>query len=112
MVQEGEIVGGQTFSLWKMVNDNHSSRMYVWIRRIVLVTHGVSSNIYWNNYSSKTYVRIRRMVLVSLYGVSDLLNIMPDYSDGVWIQEMVHLMILYDIDNDDVSHEFIYMIMR
>jgi hypothetical protein len=43
-------------------------------------------------YSSRTYVQIRRMVLVSLYGVSDLSNIMFDYSDGVWFQEMVQLM--------------------
>jgi hypothetical protein len=36
-------------------------------------------------YSSRMYVWIRRMVLVSLCGVSDLSNIMPDYSDGVWL---------------------------
>jgi hypothetical protein len=30
-------------------------------------------------YSSRTYVQIRRMVLVSLCGVSDLSNIMSDY---------------------------------
>ena len=36
-------------------------------------------------YSSRTYVRIGRMVLVSLYGVSDLSNIMLDYSDGIWL---------------------------
>jgi hypothetical protein len=66
-----------------MVEDIYSSRKYVWIRRIVLVAHGVASNICWNNYSSRTYVRIRRMILVSLCGVSDLSNIMPDYSDGV-----------------------------
>jgi hypothetical protein len=68
----------------KMVQDSHSSRMYVWIRRIVLVAHGVASSICWNSYSSRTYVRIRRMVLVSLCGVSDLSNIMLDYLDGVW----------------------------
>jgi hypothetical protein len=34
------------------------------------------------------------MVLVSLYGVSDLSNIMFDYSDGVWFREMMQLMIL------------------
>jgi hypothetical protein len=45
-------------------------------------------------YSSRTYVRIRRMVLVSLYGVSDLSNIMSDYSDGVWFREMMQLMTL------------------
>jgi hypothetical protein len=33
--------------------------------------------------------RIRRMILVSLCGVGDLFNIMLDYSDGVWIQEMM-----------------------
>jgi hypothetical protein len=68
-----------------MVQHNHSSRTYVWIRRIVLVAHGVASNICWNSYSFRTYVRISRMVLVSLCGVSDLFNIMPDYSDGVWL---------------------------
>jgi hypothetical protein len=26
------------------------------------------------------------MVLVSLCGVSDLFSIMPDYSDGVWLE--------------------------
>jgi hypothetical protein len=52
--------------------------MYVWIRRIVLVAHGVASNICWNSYPSSTYVLIRRMVLLSLCGVSDLSNIMPD----------------------------------
>jgi hypothetical protein len=26
----------------KVVQDNHSSRTYVWIRRIVLVVHGVA----------------------------------------------------------------------
>jgi hypothetical protein len=85
MVQARQIVGGKTLSLWKMVHVNHSSRTYVWIRRIVLVSHGVASNICWKSYSSRTYVRIRRMVLVSLRGVSDLFNIMPVYSDGVWI---------------------------
>jgi hypothetical protein len=80
---DSQCVGGQTFSKWKMVQDNYSSRMYVRIKRIVLVAHGVASNICWNNYSSWTYVRIRRIVLVSLCGVSDLFNIMPDYSDGV-----------------------------
>jgi hypothetical protein len=45
-------------------------------------------------YSSRTYVWIRRMVLVSLYGVSDLSSIMFDYSDGVWFQEMMQLMTL------------------
>jgi hypothetical protein len=66
-----------------MVQDSHSSRMYVHIRRIVLVSHGKASSICWNNYSSRTYVRIRRIVFASICGVSDLFNIMPDYSDVV-----------------------------
>jgi hypothetical protein len=45
-------------------------------------------------YSSRTYVRIKRMVLVSLYGVSDLSNTMSDYSYGVWFREMMQLMTL------------------
>jgi hypothetical protein len=40
----------------------------------------------------RTYVHIRRMALMSLYGVSDLSNIMSDYSDGVWFREMMQLM--------------------
>jgi hypothetical protein len=96
----------------KMVQDSHSSRTYVWIRRIVLVSHGVASSICWNNYSSRTYVWIRRMVLVSLCGVSDLFNIMPDYSDGVWLREMMQLMLSNDTDSDDVARELIYVIMR
>jgi hypothetical protein len=82
---DSQCVGGQTFSRRKMVQDIYSSRTYVRIRRIVLVAHGMASNICWNNYSSRTYVQIRRMVLISLCGVSDLFNIMPDYSDGVWL---------------------------
>jgi hypothetical protein len=46
-----------------MVQDNHSSRIYVWIRRIVLVSHGVASNICWNNYSSRTYVGLEEWFL-------------------------------------------------
>jgi hypothetical protein len=45
-------------------------------------------------YSSRTYDRIRRRALVSLCGVSDLSNIMSDYSDGVWFREMMQLMTL------------------
>jgi hypothetical protein len=51
--------------------------------------------------------RIRRMVLVSLYGVSDLFNIMPDYPDGVWLQEMMQLMLSNDTDSDDGAHDLI-----
>ena len=82
---DSQCAGGKTFSRRKMVQDNYSSRAYVRIRRIVLVAHGVASSICWNSYSSRIYVQIRRMVLVSLYRVSDLFNIMPDYSDGVWL---------------------------
>jgi succinate dehydrogenase hydrophobic anchor subunit len=45
-------------------------------------------------YSSRTYVRIRRMALMSLHGVSDLSSIMSDYSYGVWFREMMQLMTL------------------
>jgi hypothetical protein len=34
------------------------------------------------------------MALMSLCGVSDLSNIMSDYSDGVWFREMMQLMTL------------------
>ena len=95
-----------------MVQDSQSSRTYVQIRRIVLVSHGVAFNICWNSYSSRTSVWIRRMVLVSLCGVSDLFSIMPDYSDGVWLREMMHLMLSDDTDSDDVARELIYVIMR
>jgi len=47
-----------------------------------------------DSYSYRTYVRIRRMVLVSLYRVSGLFNIMPNYVDGVWIQEMMILIVM------------------
>jgi hypothetical protein len=39
------------------------------------------------------------MILVSLCGVSDLFNIMPNYSDGVWFQEMMQLMLSDDSVN-------------
>ena len=39
------------------------------------------------------------MILVSLCGVSDLFNIMHDYLDGVWLQEMMQLMLLDDSDD-------------
>jgi hypothetical protein len=47
------------------------------------------------------------MVLVSLCGVSDLFSIMPDYSDGVWLREMMQLMLSDDIDNDDGARDLI-----
>jgi hypothetical protein len=99
---DSQYASGQTFSRWKMVQVIYSSRKYVWIRRIVLVAHGVASNICWNSYSSRTYVSIRTMVLVSLYGESDIFSIMPDYSDGVWFREMMQLMLSDNIDNDDL----------
>jgi hypothetical protein len=47
------------------------------------------------------------MVLVSLCEVSDLFNIMPDYPDGVWLREMMQLMLSNDIDSDDGAHDLI-----
>jgi hypothetical protein len=47
------------------------------------------------------------MVLVSLCGVSDLFNIMPDYSDGVWFREMMQLMLSNDTDSDDGARDLI-----
>jgi hypothetical protein len=66
---------------------------------MVSLVHGVAFNICWDSHSSRTYVRIRRMVLVSLCGVSDLFSIMHDYSDGVWLREMMQLMLPYDSDD-------------
>ena len=79
---------------------------------MVSVVHGIAFSICWDSHSSRTYVQIRRMVLVSLYGVSDLFSIMPDYSDGVWLQEMMQLMLSDDTNSGDVAHELIYVIMR
>jgi hypothetical protein len=75
---DSQYVDGQTFSLWKMVQDSHSSR---------------------------TYVQIRRMILVLLRGVSDLFNIMPNYLDEVRLREMMHLMLSDDTDSDDGAHD-------
>jgi hypothetical protein len=47
------------------------------------------------------------MVIVSLCGVSDLFSIMLDYSNGVWLQEMMQLMLSDDIDNDEGAHDLI-----
>ena len=52
------------------------------------------------------------MVLVSLCGVSDLFNIMSDYSDVVWLREIMQLMLSNDIDSGDIARELIYVIMR
>jgi hypothetical protein len=75
---DSQYVDGKTFSLWKMVQDSHSSR---------------------------TYVQIRRMILVLLRGVSDLFNIMPNYLDEVRLREMMHLMLSDDTDSDDGAHD-------
>jgi hypothetical protein len=58
-------------------------------------------------YSSRTYARIRRMVFVSLLGVSDLFSIMSNYSNRVWFQEMMQLMLSDDIDSDDGARDLI-----
>jgi hypothetical protein len=47
------------------------------------------------------------MVLVSLCGVSDLFNIMPDYSDRVWLRPMMQLMLSDDTDSDDGARDLI-----
>jgi hypothetical protein len=47
------------------------------------------------------------MVLVSLSGVSDLFNIIHDYSDGVWLREMMKLILSDDIDSDDGARDLI-----
>jgi hypothetical protein len=39
--------------------------------------------------------------------VSDLFNIMPNYSDGLWLRDMMQLMLLDDTDSDDGSRDLI-----
>jgi hypothetical protein len=56
---------------------------------MVSVAHGIAFSLYWDSHSSRTYVQIRRMVLVSLCGVSDFFRIMHDYSGGVWLRDMM-----------------------
>jgi hypothetical protein len=77
---DDQCTDGHRFSRWKMVQDI---------------------------YSSRTYAQIRRMVFVSLLGVSDLFNIMSDYSDGVWFREMMQLMLSDDTDSDDGARDLI-----
>jgi hypothetical protein len=36
---------------------------------------------------------------------------MPGYSDGVWLREMMQLMLSNDIDSNDVARELIYVII-
>ena len=50
---------------------------------------------------------IRIMVLISLFGVSDLFSIIPDYSDGVWFRETMQLMLSDDIDSDNGARDLI-----
>jgi hypothetical protein len=52
-------------------------------------------------------IRIIRMVIESLCGVSDLFSIMHDYSDGVWLREMMQLMQSDDTDSDDGACDLI-----
>ena len=95
--------------------DNYSSRTYVRIRRMVRLpefTVVARGKMVQYSHSSRTYVRIRRMVLVSLYGVSDLFRIVLYYLDGVWLPEMMNLMLSDDTDSDDDAHDLIYVIMR
>jgi hypothetical protein len=47
------------------------------------------------------------MVRVSLCGVTNLLSIMLDYSNGVWLREMMNLMLSNDTDSDDGDHDLI-----
>jgi hypothetical protein len=47
------------------------------------------------------------MVFVSLCGVGDLFSIMRDYSDGVWLLEMMKLMLSDDTDGDDGACDLI-----
>jgi hypothetical protein len=47
------------------------------------------------------------MVLLSLSRVSNLSSLMPNYSDGVWILDMIQLMLSYDIDGDDGARDLI-----
>ena len=44
--------------------------------------------------------------------MSDLFIIILDYLDGVWLQDMMQLILLDDTDSDNVACELIYMIMR
>jgi hypothetical protein len=47
------------------------------------------------------------MVLVSLYGVSELLIIILDYLDGVWLRYMMHLILSDDTNSDHGACDFI-----
>ena len=43
---------------------------------------------------------LEEWIFVSLLGVSDLFNIMSDYSDGICFREMMQLMLSNDTDSD------------
>jgi hypothetical protein len=58
-------------------------------------------------------------MLSVLSPIHDLFNIMHDYLDGVWPQEMMRMMIYFDdgmllddIDSDDDARYLICVIMR
>jgi hypothetical protein len=55
----------------------------------------------------QAYAQIRRMVFVSLIGVTDLFNIMSDYSYGEWFREMMWLMFSNDTNSDDGAPDLI-----
>jgi len=62
---------------------------------------------------------MRDTLLSALSPAHDLSNIMPDYSDEVWPQEMMQTMIYFDVrmlpddpDSDDDAHNLICVIMR
>jgi hypothetical protein len=50
---------------------------------------------------------MRRMIIVSLCGVSDLFSIILVYLDGVWLREMMQLMLSDDTDSDDGACDLI-----
>jgi hypothetical protein len=47
------------------------------------------------------------MVLISICGVSNLFNIMHDYSDGVWLRDMMQLMLSNDTNSNDDARDLI-----
>jgi hypothetical protein len=50
---------------------------------------------------------MRDTLLSALSPAHDLFNTMPDYSDGVWPQEMMQLMIYFDVRmlSDDIDSD-------
>jgi hypothetical protein len=41
------------------------------------------------------------------HSLEDLFNIMSDYLDGVWFQEMMQLILSDETDSDDGAHDLI-----